>query len=204
ISTAVISRRDKSVWPLFSDAGSATLLGKKDGEEFSFNLQTDGSEYDDIIIPEGGMRYPLNSESLLEKACENGNYRAGIHMKLDGIKIFNFALREIAPNIQSLLQSLGMNAEELTCCVFHQANKLMLESVRKKLNIPSEKFLYSLYSYGNTSSASIPVTLVTEYTKLDTSSMKNVLLCGFGVGLSWGSVLLNMQNTFILPLLETP
>ncbi len=202
VSTAVISKRDKSVVPLFSDAGSATVLSKKAGEAMHFNLQTDGAEFDDIIIPEGGMRNRFSEKSLCETERESGNYRAGVHMQLNGIRIFNFALREVAPNIQQLLTEVQYNKEQIDYFVFHQANKLMLESVRKKLDVPEHKVPYSLFDFGNTSSASIPVTLVNNLRAELTDKKLQLLLSGFGVGLSWGSVLLKTENVFVSPLIH--
>jgi 3-oxoacyl-[acyl-carrier-protein] synthase-3 len=202
ISSAVISKLDRSVVPLFSDAGSATVLSKKIGSNLHFHLQTDGSEFDDIIIPAGGLRNPLSVESFVEKEREPGSVRADIHMKLDGIRIFNFALREVAPNIETLLQHTKYDAASVDFFVFHQANQLMLESVRKKMNISVTKVPYSLYEFGNTSSASIPVTLVTQLQQALISKKLRLILSGFGVGLSWGSVLLETENVFVSPLIE--
>lgn len=202
VSTAVISQRDKSVVPLFSDAGSATIISKKEGKVMHFNLQTDGAEFDDIIIPEGGMRNRLCAASLQETEGENGNFRAGIHMKLDGVRILNFALREVVPNIRQLLERTNFNENNIDYFVFHQANKLMLESIRKKLKATEDRVPYSLYNFGNTSSASIPLTLVSQLSSALATTRLHLLLSGFGVGLSWGSVLLETENVFVLPLIE--
>lgn len=202
VSTAVISKRDKSVVPLFSDAGSATLLAKKANKTMQFNLQTDGAEYDDIIIADGGMRNKISSNSLQENEVEASNFRAPIHMKLDGIRIFNFALREVAPNIKALCEAAKKTQDEIDFFVLHQANRLMLESVRKKLGVEETKVPYSLYDFGNTSSASIPLTMVTNLRDDLMNRKLKLLLSGFGVGLSWGSVLLETENIFVSPLIE--
>lgn len=202
VSTKVISLRDKSVVPLFSDAGSATVLAKKTNKVMQFNLQTDGAEYDDIIIPDGGMRNKISSNSLQENEVEASNFRAPIHMKLDGIRIFNFALREVAPNIKALCEIAGKTQNEIDFFVLHQANRLMLESVRKKLGVEETKVPYSLYDFGNTSSASIPLTMVVNLREELVNRKLNFLLSGFGVGLSWGSVLFETENVFVSPLIE--
>ncbi|MBX2909534.1 MAG: ketoacyl-ACP synthase III [Chitinophagales bacterium] len=202
VSTAVISKRDKSVVPLFSDAGSATVLARKTNKIMQFNLQTDGAEYDDIIISDGGMRNKISGNSLQEIETGKSNFRAPIHMKLDGIRIFNFALREVAPNIKALCEAAKKTQDEIDFFVLHQANRLMLESVRKKLGVEETKVPYSLYDFGNTSSASIPLTMVTNL-RYDLMNRKlKLLLSGFGVGLSWGSVLLETENIFVSPLIE--
>lgn len=202
VSTAVISKRDKSVVPLFSDAGSATVLAKKTNKIMQFNLQTDGAEYDDIIISDGGMRNKISGNSLQEIETGKSNFRAPIHMKLDGIRIFNFALREVAPNIKALCEAAKKTQDEIDFFVLHQANRLMLESVRKKLGVEETKVPYSLYDFGNTSSASIPLTMVTNLRDDLMNRKLKLLLSGFGVGLSWGSVLLETENIFVSPLIE--
>lgn len=202
VSTKVISQRDKSVVPLFSDAGSATIISYKQGSHFYFNLQTDGAEYDDIIIRDGGVRNRTNAQSFIEEEREPGIFRNNLQMRLDGIRVFNFALREVVPNIQALYKKYNFNLVETDFIFFHQANKLMLESVRKKLNVEAEKVPYSLYDFGNTSSATIPLTMVANTRKELSENKNHLLLCGFGVGLSWGSVFLKTQNICIPELIE--
>jgi 3-oxoacyl-[acyl-carrier-protein] synthase-3 len=201
-STALISKTDKSTWPLFSDAGSATALEQSEGNTWHFNLQSDGSGYQDIMITSGGQRSPFSAASLISHDYGSGISRNDLQMKLDGINIFNFALREVTPNIQSLLDAIHIPQSSIDYFILHQGNKLMLECIRKKMNEEQSKFPYSLYRFGNTSSASIPVTIVTELqTKLTEQSSK-LLLSGFGVGLSWGSVYLSLDKAKIFPLIE--
>jgi 3-oxoacyl-[acyl-carrier-protein] synthase-3 len=202
ISTATISMQDKSTAPLFSDAGTATALEYSTDGIIHFNLQTDGKEFDDIIIPGGGYRNPLNETSLEYTEYEKGISRNQLQMKLDGIKIFNFGLREVAPNIEKLLLEKGIEKDSIDYFVFHQANLLMLESIRKKLKAAPEKVPYSLYDYGNTSSATIPVTIVSELREQMESGKVKLLLSGFGVGLSWGSAYIETKNIVCPKMIE--
>jgi 3-oxoacyl-[acyl-carrier-protein] synthase-3 len=201
-STSVISDQDKSTWPLFSDAGSATALEQSAGNVWHFNMQTDGKGHQDIMIKDGGQRNPFTAASLVPRQYEPGISRNNLQMKLDGINIFHFALREVAPNIQSLLQSADVDPSSVDYYVLHQANKLILDSVRKKMREDESKFPYSLYNYGNTSSASIPVTIVTELRDKIISNHSHLVLSGFGVGLSWASVYISIGSPIILPLIE--
>jgi len=194
VSTHIISPGDKSTVPLFSDAGSATALDYSLGKKMSFNLQTDGAGFDDIIVPDGGFRQPINEASFVDQEYAPGVVRNRAQMKLDGLKIFNFALREVAPNIQSLLNKTNLDHASIDYVVLHQANLLMLESVRKKLQLNTERVPYSLHDFGNTSSASIPVTLVANLRHVLTASRLHLLFSGFGVGLSWGSCYLETEN----------
>lgn len=202
VSTSTISKKDRSTTPLFSDAGSATALEHSAGGKMIFNLQTDGKEFDDIIVPEGGFRNRATVDSFVTKEIEKGVHRSGLDMKLDGAKIFNFALREIAPNIKYLLAEAAVTLEEIDYFVFHQANLLMLESLRKKLSIKPEKMPFSLYDFGNTSSASIPLTMLARLPESLREKKLKLLLSGFGVGLSWGTVFLETNSVICLPIME--
>ena len=186
--------QDKSTAPLFSDAGSATALEYTAGGQMHFNLQTDGAEFEDIIIPDGGYRNGFSEQSLVYHEYGKGVKRNNLQMNLDGIKIFNFALREVAANIHALLNGQSIDKSAIDYFVFHQANLLMLESVRKKLQVDGARVPYSLHDFGNTSSASVPVTLVTQLRGVLTAGKSRLLLSGFGVGLSWGSVYLETEN----------
>jgi 3-oxoacyl-[acyl-carrier-protein] synthase-3 len=202
ISTRTISMQDKSTAPLFSDAGTATALEHNASGKMYFNLQTDGKEYDDIIIPDGAFRNPVSLQSFEVKTYEGGIKRTDLSMKLDGIKIFNFALREVAPNINTLLTETAIDKNNIDYFVFHQANKLMLESVRKKLQLEPAKVPYSLYHYGNTSSATIPLTMLVNLRSQLQSQPLKLLLSGFGVGLSWGSAYLETEKIVCPELIE--
>ncbi|MEZ4916559.1 MAG: ketoacyl-ACP synthase III [Chitinophagales bacterium] len=198
-STKIINEKDKATAPLFSDAGSATLLSY-DGsaKPMYFNLQTDGKGYDAIIRKDGGVASPFTKNSLL---FDENKGHSPIDMTLDGIKVFNFSRREVVPNINELVSAFNINKDTIDYYFFHQANKLMNDSLVKKLNIESSKTPSTLEKYGNTSSASIPVTIV------DALSNKkqvngNAILSGFGVGLSWGSAYINFSNTLVLPIGE--
>ena len=201
-SSSVISASDKSTKPLFSDAGSATAIERVQGSEWYFNLQTDGRGYRDIMVEGGGMRVPFNRESLVQKEISSGEIRGQLHMKLDGVNIFNFALREVASNIQSLFLKFNLSQSSVDYFVLHQANRLILESIRAKLKESVEKFPYSLYRFGYTSSASSPITIVTELREGLIEKPSNLLLSGFGVGLSWGSLYLPFTNVVIPGLVE--
>ena len=196
VSTKNTSEKDKSTYPLFGDAGSATALEYSPAaNEMAFNLQTDGAGYEAIIIPDGGIRNFASPETSFsyEKFAE-GIERHRLHIALDGIEVFNFSLREVAPNVKSLLADQNVELEAIDFFVMHQANKLMNETVRKQLRIPAEKYPYSIMEFGNTSSASIPLTMVNNIREELNNQSLRLLLSGFGVGLSWGSVILETDK----------
>ena len=198
------SRKDKSTYPIFGDAGTATLLEYEEGRgnRIDFNLQSDGSGYRSIMIRDGGTRYPYSAASEIPEEIAPGIIRAPRNLILDGVEVFNFTLREVAPNIQALLRFNHTAVTDYDYFVFHQANRLMNESIRKKLNVESEKVPYSLTKYGNTSSASIPLTIVTELSGKIKNRPASLLFSAFGVGLSWASAAVRVNNLVCPPLIE--
>ena len=203
ISTFSLNEKDKSTYPLFGDAGTVTALEYDENTpSLEFNLQSDGSGHQAIIIPDGGLRNPLNDDSYKEEKIEQGIVRNKRNLKLNGLDVFNFSLKEVTPNINELFTVYNIKKEDIDYYIFHQANLLMNESIRKKLRIEKEKVPYSLSKYGNTSSASIPLTIVSELNKEVTSAPLNMVLCGFGVGLSWGSVVVSTKNIICPEVIE--
>lgn len=207
VSSQVTSKTDKSTYPLFGDGGSATALmlekTANDTTTMHFNLQSDGEGYNAIMIPDGGGRNPINPKtSFILGEEQKGICRHQMHLKLNGLDIFNFSLREIAPNIKKLLNHLDFSKEEVDYFIFHQANLLINETIRRKLKVDKTKVPYSLKEFGNTSSASIPITMVTALQKELQTQNKKLLLSGFGVGLSWGSCLLHINQITCCDLIE--
>jgi 3-oxoacyl-[acyl-carrier-protein] synthase III len=197
------SYRDKSTFPLFGDAGTALAIEYKDGyPEMIFNLQTDGAGYKAIIIPDGGFRNPPSRKSIGYFSYGKGMIRTKIHVALDGVEVFNFSLREVGPNVTRTLEYAGLTQEQIDYFVFHQANLLMNETIRRKLKIPAEKAPYSLREFGNTSSASIPLTMVYSLQEQLRTKRTKMLATGFGVGLSWGSTIFETDGIVVPDILE--
>lgn len=181
---------DASTCFLFGDAGSATLLEKREGSEsMVFSLGTDGSGWSSLIIPSGASRSTHNETTCIMNTDKEGNTRSEENLFMDGMEIFNFTISTVVPHVSEIFNS----DPDIDIVVFHQANKYMLEFMRKSLKISKEKVLYSLQNYGNTSSASIPLTICTNSEQIERG--RKSLLSGFGVGYSWGSVLLSLTNT---------
>ena len=192
-STISTSEKDKSTYPLFGDAGTATLLSfDKNASNMYFDLHSDGSGKDAIIIEYGHSRFPYNKFTDTEREYESGVIRSKNHLALDGLKVFNFALKEVAKSITDCLDFASVKQEEVDCFVLHQANKLINDSVRKKMKLTEDKFPMSIAKFGNTSSASIPLTICFALKEQIKNQQLTMLLCGFGVGLSWANVLLEI------------
>ncbi|MCO5238387.1 MAG: ketoacyl-ACP synthase III [Chitinophagaceae bacterium] len=180
--------KDKSSSMLFGDAGAATMLeyDEKSGGLY-YHLATDGAGYKAIIIPDGGFRSPFSENSLKEYHDEQGLIRTPVSLHLDGLDVFSFGISEAPKTCKKLMDHLHLGNDDIDFAVFHQANKMMNEKIRKKLGLPENKVPYSLRFFGNTSSASIPLTMVTEMRNELQQSKNRLLFCGFGVGLSWGT-----------------
>ena len=168
----------------------------------SFNLQTDGEGYEAIIIRDGGCRNYASKESFDKVKHADGIERNRVQLELQGVDVFNFSLKEVKPNVSRILDEHGVQIDEVDYFVFHQANKLINESIRKKLKIPPEKVPYSLDRYGNTSSASIPLTIVSELKEKVSKGKNKLLISGFGVGLSWGSALIDLEDLVCPDIIE--
>lgn len=198
----VYGQRDKSTSLLFGDAGTATLLSKtQDTIDTTITLNSDGSRAQAIIIEAGGYRNPSSLDSLSETLQEDGSWRSAQQGKMDGPAIFDFTITEVPKDISRALELAELSAEDIDFFVFHQANKFISDHIGKKLGVPQSKIPYSLDKYGNTASVSIPLTICSELYHLSHQNRK-LCLSAFGVGLSWGTVITTLQDTFILPVSE--
>lgn len=193
--------KDKSSRPLFGDAGTATALEYDEtASDMFFNMCTDGKGKNTIIINDGGYRNMFDQDSLTSKMISSGITRNNTNLALDGMDVFSFAVSEVPPNIRELEAFFDIQKSDYY--VFHQANLLMNEMIRKKLKLTKEEVPYSLKDFGNTSCATIPLTMVTELqTKLETEQLK-ITGSGFGVGLSWGSIYFETNKIVCLPLIN--
>ncbi|HNW77073.1 MAG TPA: ketoacyl-ACP synthase III [Bacteroidales bacterium] len=203
ISTITAAYRDKSTHPLFGDVGTVTALEYKPGAApMEFNLQTDGAGYKALMIQDGGARNIFSQKSLEVKKISQGIYRSRLNLELDGIEVFNFSLREVVPNINTLLKHTGKTLSDVDYVIFHQANRLINETLRKMLRLEKEKVPYSIREFGNTSGASVPLTMITQLAEPMKNGHLRFLLTAFGVGLSWGSVLVDTDHLVCPDLIE--
>ena len=201
--TRAYSFNDKATGLLFGDAGAATLIERAEGVDDSFfTLNSDGGRADLIMIHAGGYRNPSSVETVLEKPCAGGGMRSEEQGVMNGARVFEFLIEEIPQDILNITHSAGWDLDEIDYVLFHQANRFMNEHLRKKLKIPPEKMPYSLYDFGNTSSVSIPLTMVSQLAMALRNDRLRLLLSGFGVGLSWGSAILMTEKLVVPDLLE--
>ena len=181
--------KDKGNRTIFGDAASATLVGTNGMAEIGeFSLGTDGSGADNLIIKSGGMRCPKRQEDL--HFDENNNPVSSDYLYMNGSEIFTFTLDNVPPLIADTLSRNGVEKDEVGLYVFHQANKYMLDFLRKKIKIVPERFYYCLSEYGNTVSNTIPIALANALQDGSLTKGMKVVIAGFGVGYSWGGTML--------------
>lgn len=195
--------RDKTSYPLFGDAGTATALQYDESSTgFKIHLATDGSGKNTIIIPDGGYRNPTTEESLKFEDLGDGKIMTRLHSRLDGMSVFSFAISKAPKSVRGLCEQFNINLDDVDCFPFHQANMFLNETVRKKLKIAAEKMPYCMDKFGNTSCASLPLTLVvTRRNEMKKQDLK-ILGCAFGVGLSWGSIYFETRKIVVPELIE--
>ena len=199
----LLDDQDRSTYPLFGDVGTVTALEyDESAAAMDFNMQTDGAGYKALIIQDGGARNIMSRKSFDMKKISKGIHRSRMNLELDGIEVFNFTLREVVPNIKQLLKITGRGMEDIDFVVFHQANRLINETLRKMLKLDPAKVPYSIKEYGNTSGASVPLTMIAQLQDKLTAGKVKLLLSAFGVGLSWGSVLLETSSIICPEVLE--
>jgi 3-oxoacyl-[acyl-carrier-protein] synthase-3 len=199
----VYSPKDRKTAFLFGDAGIAAIIEKDPKYRKSFfSLNSNGALQHLIKIDAGGSRNPSSIETLKEQVIdEYGNIRNAEHGYMNGSEVFNFVIREIPKDFKNILKISERNKEEIDYYIFHQANDFMNNYLMKKLKLPEDKVPSTIHKFGNTSSVSIPITIVSEL-KNELKDKKTIFLSGFGVGMSWASSILNVDNCKISEIIE--
>lgn len=188
--------------PLFGSASTVTALEfKENASDMLFHFGTDGSGYETIIIPDGGARNGISSSSF-ETYEYDGRLYYRFQSRMNGIDVFSFAISTAPKSIRALAEHFNLGLYDFDYYVFHQANKTINSHIVRKLKIDSEKVPSSIEHFGNTFSASIPLTIVTQLKGQVESVHRKFLCCGFGAGLSWGSVAFETDNLIISDLVE--
>lgn len=185
--TKNLNYKDKSTYPLFSDAGSATAIeyNPVKGDTFYLSYGSDGGGENTIIIPDGGYRNMVNEDSFVEETLESGITRCRLNVYMKGDEVFTFVVGNIPKFAKELFNHFDLKNEQIDYYFLHHASWLVLKKLIKKLAIPDGKAPILLREYGNISNVSIPL-LLTHIGKELTSSKLNLFITGFGVGLSLG------------------
>ena len=199
----VYSPKDRRSAFLFGDGGVAALIERdeKFGDSY-FSLNSDGSRGDLIKINGGGYRMPSSEETLRERVVdEYGNIRNEEQGYMNGGDVFNFVIREIPRDIKKTLEWSGKDIQSLDYYVFHQANNFINSYLAKKLKLDVEKIPSTIAKYGNTSSVSVPLTIV-DALQDKLQGKKELLLSAFGVGMTWATAIMSFENCKISDIVE--
>lgn len=189
-----INPLDKSVRTLFGDAAAATAVVASEATDEAigpFVFGTDGSGAKNLIVEAGMYRLPKSCATSIEQTDDSGNVRCRENLYMNGAEVMAFSLREVPKAADTLLQRAGRTKEDVDLFVLHQANKFMLDALRKKLKLPEDKLPITIESCGNTVSSTIPIAM---YKLISTGKLQRgqrLMLIGFGVGYSWAACLLN-------------
>jgi 3-oxoacyl-[acyl-carrier-protein] synthase III len=178
----IVKPGDRSTELLFGDAGSASAIQLKKDSSIRFELGSDGSGWESIVA----------REDLFSKSVGN---KGNTYLEMNGGEVFTFTLKTVPTLINEFLNNLEVMVEDIDVCIYHQANHFMLNHLSKKSKFKPEQIAISINEFGNTSSASIPLTLCTRKRE----KYNQTLLVGFGVGLSWGVALCDLSDTLLLP-----
>ncbi|HAS8519797.1 TPA: ketoacyl-ACP synthase III [Vibrio vulnificus] len=193
-----VNPKDRSTAPLFGDAGSATLVSVSSEESNSyFSLHTDGEGSHHIIQPAGGFRTPFSPDTQQESVDEEGNCRSLNDLFMNGGEVFNFAIKTEPQAISGILEFSGKSMNDIDYLFFHQANQYIISNIVRRIKAPKDKAPSDIVSlYGNQSSASIPCA-ISHTLGGKVVSVNDVVLSGFGVGLSWASAVLSLNNAYV-------
>jgi len=196
VLSSKVSKHDRNSRPLIGDAASVTIVESCDnGEEILCSVKMDGTGAKAIMIPAGGFRIPSSIDTAIEQEDESGNSRSLDNLVMQGDDVFNFVQREVPPMIHHLLERAKIKAEDVDWYMFHQPNKFMLNKLAEAIGVPYDKMPSNIVeNFGNASGVTVPTCISFNLgEKLEHESFK-MCMAGFGIGLTWSSVLMNIGN----------
>lgn len=188
---------DQAVRPLFGDAATATLIVAKETKKTGIKglvFGTDGSGYRSLIVPMGASRIPYNQALIVEKKDDCTNIHTNANLQMNGAEISSFALEIVPEILEKVLKKCNLNKNDIDYYVFHQANRFMLDFLQTKCELSNFPYWNDVSNYGNTVSNSIPIALVDMMRVKKYKNLNKVMLIGFGVGLSWGGCMIDLDD----------
>jgi 3-oxoacyl-[acyl-carrier-protein] synthase III len=193
-ASKLVDKRNRVTYPLIGDGGSVTIIERcAEDNPIYMCLKMDGSRHRALIVPAGAFRTPSSPETLKLKQVEEGVVQNLEQIHMDGAAVFNFTLEDVPPQIEEILSYSGDSKESIDWFLFHQPNQFILRQMADKMKIPNEKLPNNIVGiYGNSSSVSIPVNITHNCGDQLKNGSRRVCLSGFGVGLTWSSMVMNL------------
>lgn len=189
------SKKDRNSYPLAGDAAAITIVenDRYNNSEIFANIKTDGTRHDVLMIPAGGFRLKSSPETAILEEDDSKNFRAKDHLVMKGDVVFNFVQTEVPPMIDELIKFSEIKKDDIDYYMFHQPNKFMLQKLAEKIKVSEDKMPNNIVeNFGNSSGATIPTTIAFNLGKRLFKNKYKICLAGYGVGLSWASMLINI------------
>jgi 3-oxoacyl-[acyl-carrier-protein] synthase-3 len=197
-------RFDRNIYPIIGDAGAITVIeNSADGTEIMCSLETDGSRSHWLMIPAGGFRMPSDEQTRQIKVFRDGNRRSDDDFFMNGSGIFTFTQTDVPASIKKLFGDGEIDPEKIDYFLFHQPNRFLLENLARKLHLQMDRVPANIVEkFGNPSSASIPLTICHNARRRILEEKLRICMAGFGVGLSWGTLVMEVGPLSTCELLE--
>lgn len=189
-----VSERDRNSYPLVGDAASISIVEKcANNKHIYCNVMMDGTRSSALKIPAGGFREPSTAQTAIMEDTGDGNFRSLDNLVMDGSAVFNFVMEDVPPMIERLLKRSGISKDTIDYYLFHQPNRFMLQKLAEAMDIPFEKMPSNVVEkYGNSSGTTIPAAVALNLSETITHASYKVCFSGFGVGLTWGAILMEV------------
>lgn len=203
--TKLCYEEDKNVVFILGDGGTATLVEADEGADpVVIELLTDGSRFKNLYVPAGGFRQPSTDATREVRQHADGGLRSDDHLFMNGMEIFKFSVTDVVKTLTGFMDAERLPPDSVDRLFLHQANYFMNDKIARKLKFAPEKVPYTIPFYGNTGSASIPLTIAHHYSTAAPDGGARALMCGFGVGLSWGVATARLDGVYTPPVVEVP
>ena len=200
-----VSPRDRNSYPLIGDAASIAVLERGGSGDIWMTLKMDGGRREALMIPAGGMRLPSSAETAIVEDAGDSNFRSLDNLRMDGSAVFNFVQTEVPPMIDELLEFSAKLDNDIEAYAFHQPNRFMLQKLADKIGIDRKKMPMDVVQrFGNSSGVTVPTVLATNLADRLISDRRTYCVAGFGVGLTWAGMILEMGPLEFCNVIEYP
>ena len=189
-----VSPKDRNSFPLVGDAASITIIENSETENnIEAVILNDGTRAMALQIPAGGFRMPSSPETAIMHTDEEGNERSLDNLVMDGTTVFNFVMQDVPPMLFDLFKRANLTKDDFDWFLFHQPNRFMLQKLAEKLKVPYEKMPANVVEkYGNSSGTTVPAVTVLTFENKEMPKKQKVCFSGFGVGLTWAAVVMDL------------